>query len=51
LVTWCLHSTVSEQHRIPDPVAQKARELRDEMDFGSIGEALRYMAREGGYDV
>ena len=40
-----------EQHRIPDPVAEQAKQLRDERDFTSVGEAIRYMAREGGFDV
>lgn len=42
---------VSEQHRIPDTVAERARQIRDENDFTSIGEAIRHMAQEGGYDV
>jgi len=42
---------VSEQHRIPDTVANRARELRDEKDFRSIGEAVRHMCQNGGYDV
>lgn len=42
---------VSEQHRIPDTVAHRAREVRDERDFASIGEAIRHMCQEGGYDV
>jgi len=42
---------VPENHRIPNTVAEKAREVRDEHDFPSIGEAIRHMAQEGGYDV
>jgi hypothetical protein len=42
---------MSEQHRIPDTVAKQARDLRDERDFPSIGEAIRHMCQEGGYNV
>jgi hypothetical protein len=52
MFTWALlRYAVTEQHRIPDPVAQLAREVRDEQDFGSIGEAIRYMINNEGYDV
>ena len=37
--------------RIPDPVYSRAQEVKDEHEFSSIGEAIRYMVREGGYDV
>jgi len=37
--------------RLPDPVYERAKELRDERDFPSIGEAVRYMIREGEHDV
>jgi Arc/MetJ-type ribon-helix-helix transcriptional regulator len=40
-----------EQHRLPEPVAEQAKELKKERDFSSVGEAVRYMCREGGYDV
>jgi len=42
---------MGEQQRIPDTVVEKARELREERDFASIGEAIRYMCREDGFDV
>jgi len=37
--------------RVPDPVYDEAEQIKDDRDLPSIGEALRYMAREGGYDV
>jgi len=37
--------------RIPDPVYREAEQVKDEREFSSIGEAIRYMVREGGYDV
>lgn len=37
--------------RVPDPVYNRAEEIKEERDLPSIGEALRYMSREGGYDV
>lgn len=42
---------MSQQVRIPDTIYEKAEELKEERDFPSIGEAIRYMCREGGYDV
>jgi len=36
---------------VPDTVAEEAKNLKDERDFSSIGEAIRFMCREGGYDV
>jgi len=37
--------------RIPDPVKEQADELVESRDFQSIGEAVRHMCREGGYNV
>lgn len=37
--------------RIPDPVYEEAESIKDKKEFSSIGEAIRYMVREGGYDV
>jgi len=42
---------MGKQTRVPDPVYDRAKEVRDERDFQSIGEAIRYMCREGDYDV
>lgn len=39
------------QMRVPDPVKEKAEDVKDEGDFATLGEAVRYMVREGGYDV
>lgn len=37
--------------RIPNPVYNKASEVQDEHDYATIGEAIRHMVREGGYNV
>lgn len=37
--------------RTPDIVREQAREVRDEYDYPSLGEAIRHMCQEGGYDV
>lgn len=37
--------------RVPEPVYREAKELRDDRDFSSLGDAVRAMCREGGYDV
>jgi hypothetical protein len=37
--------------RVPKRVYEKATTLQDERDFATIGEAIRHMAQEGGYDV
>lgn len=36
---------------VSERLYEKADEVCDEYDLSSIGEALRHMAREGGYDV
>lgn len=36
---------------VPDSVYEQAKKLKDEKDFATLGEALRYMCRNGGYDV
>lgn len=42
---------MSEHVRIPDTVYQEALRVQEERDFTSIGEAIRFMCREGKYDV
>ena len=37
--------------RVPDTVLDKAGDVQDEHDYPTIGEAIRHMVREGGYDV
>jgi hypothetical protein len=37
--------------RIPKSVYEQAEEVKDEYDYPSIGEAIRHMCKEGGYDV
>jgi len=36
--------------RLPDPVYEKAEEIAAERDM-SLAESVRWMCREGGYDV
>jgi hypothetical protein len=42
---------MSKQARIPDTVHEKAAKVMDRHDFATYGEAIRYMCREGGFDV
>lgn len=42
---------MSEHMRVPDTVYQEAVRLQDERGFASLGEAVRHMCQEGGYDV
>jgi hypothetical protein len=37
--------------RVPEPVYEKAEEVKEIHDYASLGEAIRHMCREGGYDV
>lgn len=37
--------------KIPEPLHEKAMEVKREEDYASIGEVLRDMAQEAGYDV
>lgn len=41
----------TEQMRVPETVKKKAGELQEEKGFATLGEAVRYMCREGGFDV
>lgn len=41
----------SKQARIPRPVYEEAREIQEEYGYPSIGEAVRHMCQEAGYDV
>jgi metal-responsive CopG/Arc/MetJ family transcriptional regulator len=42
---------MTTQARLPENVYEAAEEVRDEYDYPSVGEAIRHMVREGGYDV
>lgn len=37
--------------RVPDPVYKRAIELKEEGDYASLGEAVRNVFLEAGYDV
>jgi len=37
--------------RVPDSVRDSAKDVKEEYDYPSIGEAIRHMCRKGGYDV
>lgn len=41
----------STQTRVPDKVREKAEDVQEEYDYPSLGEAIRHMCKEGGYDV
>jgi len=42
---------MGEHTRLPETVRSKAKELKEERDFPTLGEAVRHMCREGDYDV
>jgi len=42
---------MSEQVIVPNTVYDTAKDVKQERDFSSLGEAIRHMAQEGGYDV
>jgi len=37
--------------RVPDSLYDRAVKLKDEKDYSTIGEAIRAMAKDAGYDV
>lgn len=41
----------TEHARVPTPVLERARDVKDEYSYPTIGEAIRHMCQEGGYDV
>ena len=41
----------TEHVRVPEPVKQEAERLVEDRKFATIGEAVRHMCREGGFDV
>jgi len=41
----------STQTRIPDKVRERAKDVKETYDYPSLGEAIRHMCQEGGYDV
>lgn len=36
---------------LPEPVADEAEDVMKEHDYPSLGEAIRHVFREAGYDV
>jgi len=41
----------TEHARVPTTVLERARQVKDEYDYPTIGEAIRHMCQNGGYDV
>lgn len=41
----------SEHVRVPKPVYEQAKTVQEDYEYPSIGEAIRHMCKEGGYDV
>ena len=37
--------------RVPDSVREKAKEVQEQYGYPTIGEAIRHMCQEAGYDV
>jgi len=37
--------------KVPEPVHQRAQEVKDEHDYATLGEAIRHMCRRGDSDV
>lgn len=44
-------SSAKPPTRVPETVKSKAEDVQKEYDFATLGEAIRHMCREGGYDV
>lgn len=42
---------MSKAVKVPDPVHETATDIKEMHDYASLGEAIRHMCREGGYDV
>jgi len=42
---------MGEHTRLPETVRSKAKELKEERGFATLGEAVRHMCREGDYNV
>lgn len=42
---------MSKSVRVPEPVHEQAHEIKELHDYATLGEAIRHMCREGGYDV
>lgn len=42
---------MAQQIRVPDSVYEEAKRLRDEREFSSIGDAVRFVFIEADYDV
>lgn len=42
---------MAQQVQVPDSVHKQAKQLRDEKEFSSIGDAIRYVFIQEGYDV
>jgi hypothetical protein len=40
-----------KQAKLPEPVHDRAMELKEEEEFSSIGDAIRHVFTEAGYDV
>jgi antitoxin component of RelBE/YafQ-DinJ toxin-antitoxin module len=41
----------TEHARVPVEVKRRAEDVKDEYGFPTLGEAIRHMCQEGGYDV
>ena len=42
---------MSKHVRIPTTVYETAKQVQAERDYPTLGEAIRHMCQEGGYDV
>jgi hypothetical protein len=42
---------MAHRPRISDRLYSEAERVKEEYDLSGVGDALRHMAREGGYDV
>ena len=42
---------MAKRPRLPESVIKTAEQVKDEYDYPSLGEAIRHMCQEGGYDV
>lgn len=42
---------MARRPKIPDSVCEAAEDVREEHEYSSLGDAIRHMVREAGYDV
>lgn len=42
--------SMGKRPRLPEPVEQELAQIKDEYDYPSLGEAVRHVMKEAGYE-